>query len=151
MLLGFLSTEDHVVPGNLGMKDQVMALRWVNQYIAFFGGDTKKITLIGFSAGSSSIQYHYLSPMSRGLFHGSVGLSGTAVNPWAYETKPAEKAKKLGALFNCPTYNSLLMITCLRNVPVRRLLNATAQFQVIFFKLVNHFTVLTFFFFFFNE
>ena len=95
IFLGFLSTQDHVVSGNRGMKDQVMALRWVNQHIGRFDGDSKKITLVGFSAGSSSIQYHYLSPMSRGLFHGSVGWSGTAVNPWAYQTKPAEKAKKL--------------------------------------------------------
>ena len=120
-----------------------MALRWVNRYIAYFGGDSKKITLTGFSAGSSSVQYHYLSPMSRGLFHGSLGLSGSAVNPFAFQTKPAEKAKKLGALFNCPTNDSTRMINCLRKVPVRQLINATAQFQVIFFKLTNYFLIFT--------
>ena len=100
---------------------------------------------MGFSAGSASVQYHYLSPMSRGLFHGSIGLSGTALNPFAYQSKPAEKAKKLGALFNCPTNDSARMINCLRKVPVRRLLNATAQFQVIFFKLANYFLIFTIF------
>jgi len=69
-ILGFLSTEDEIVPGNMGLKDQNMALRWVSQNIESFGGDPKGITLIGHSAGGASVQYHYLSPLSVGLFRG---------------------------------------------------------------------------------
>jgi carboxylesterase type B len=64
---GFLSLENEEVPGNAGLKDQVMALRWVQQNIKQFGGDPDKVTLFGQSAGGVSVQYHMLSPMSKGM------------------------------------------------------------------------------------
>jgi len=65
-MTGFLDTEDEVVPGNMGLKDQSMALRWVKENIAAFGGNTESITLTGTSAGGCSVHFHYLSPWSRG-------------------------------------------------------------------------------------
>jgi hypothetical protein len=63
---GFLSIPDAGVPGNNGLKDQVMALRWVQQNIKQFGGDPDNVTIFGVSAGAASVQYHMLSPMSAG-------------------------------------------------------------------------------------
>lgn len=54
------------VPGNAGLKDQVMVLRWVRRNIAQFTGDPNNVTLFGESAGAASVHYHLLSPMSRG-------------------------------------------------------------------------------------
>ncbi|XP_049855210.1 bile salt-activated lipase-like [Schistocerca gregaria] len=77
--VGFLSTGDEVVPGNMGLKDQTEALRWVQRNIAAFGGDPQRETLLGQSAGGASIQYHLMSPLSKAIsaewyFNDSVSL-----------------------------------------------------------------------------
>ena len=53
---GFLTTGDSNAPGNIGMLDQVEALRWVQKYINKFGGDPDKVTIFGESAGTISRQ-----------------------------------------------------------------------------------------------
>lgn len=65
---GFLSTEDEVVPGNNGLKDQSLALQWIQKNIHAFGGNPGSVTITGMSAGGASVHYHYLSPRSSGLF-----------------------------------------------------------------------------------
>lgn len=63
---GFLSTEDDVIPGNFGLKDQTMALSWIQRNVPKFGGDPLRTTLFGESAGGSSVHLQILSPMSIG-------------------------------------------------------------------------------------
>lgn len=65
---GFLSTGDDVVPGNNGLKDQSAALKWVHHNIIKFGGNPASVTISGGSAGGASVQYHFLSTFSDGLF-----------------------------------------------------------------------------------
>lgn len=65
-VLGFLSTGTKEAPGNNGLKDQVMALRWVKEHIESFGGDPNSITIMGYSAGALSVTLHMVSPMSKG-------------------------------------------------------------------------------------
>lgn len=63
---GFLSTEDLHAPGNAGMKDQVLVLKWIQRNIKSFGGDPARVTIYGQSAGSVSVQLHMLTPASEG-------------------------------------------------------------------------------------
>jgi len=69
IILGFLSTENDDLPGNYGMKDQVLSLKWVQKNINKFGGDPNKVTIFGESAGSASVGLHLLSPMSKGKIY----------------------------------------------------------------------------------
>lgn len=63
-----MTTEDGIVPGNLGLKDQQLALKWVSKNIEMFGGDPKKVTIAGQSAGSISCSYHIISQKSTSKF-----------------------------------------------------------------------------------
>lgn len=65
---GFLSTEDNHVPGNMGLRDQIMALKWIKRNIEHFGGDPNSITISGMSAGGASVEFHYLFPESKGKY-----------------------------------------------------------------------------------
>ena len=65
-VLGFLSMETDSCPGNLGLWDQVMALTWVRDNIAQFGGDPGNVCLLGESAGAMSAMLHLVAPPSQG-------------------------------------------------------------------------------------
>lgn len=95
-LLGFLSLEDEAleVPGNAGLKDQRLALQWVQKNIKSFGGDPNNVTIFGESAGSASVHFQVLSESSKGLFHKAILESGTAISTWALSraTGPAVAA-----------------------------------------------------------
>ncbi len=83
--LGFLYLNDKSlnVPGNAGLKDQLMVLKFVKENIKNFGGDCENVTLFGHSAGGGSVNYHCLSERSKGLFHKAIIMSGSVLCPWA--------------------------------------------------------------------
>ncbi|KAI5635797.1 carboxylesterase family domain-containing protein [Phthorimaea operculella] len=125
--LGFLSTGDDVIPGNAGLKDQVMALRWIQNNIRAFGGDPDSVTLTGHSAGAASVHYHYLSPLSKGLFARGIAFSGSALSPWAFATRPVKRAKDLAVAVGCPAVDTSKDISeCLMNKSAVDIVNATS-------------------------
>ncbi|XP_047122183.1 esterase FE4-like [Schistocerca piceifrons] len=93
--LGFMSRQNDDIPGNAGLKDQVLALQWVQNNIAAFGGDPSKVAIFGESAGGASTSHLFLSPATRGLFSQVIMQSGVATTPWALANNPREKAYRM--------------------------------------------------------
>lgn len=116
-VFGFLSTEDTVVPGNMGLKDQVRALQWVQESIHIFGGDRSKVTIFGNSAGSSSVHLHMLSPVSKDLFARAISESGTGQSAFAMIDRNISRnfTLILAQNLHCNTTLSHEILQCLQN------------------------------------
>ncbi len=75
LYLGALS-DDFADSGNVGQLDMVLALRWVRDNIAQFGGDPENVTIFGESGGGSKVSVMLAMPAARGLFHKAIIQSG---------------------------------------------------------------------------
>ncbi|XP_063841233.1 cholinesterase 2-like isoform X2 [Scylla paramamosain] len=121
--LGFISTGDSVLPGNLGLKDQTLALHWVQDNIGNLGGDPKKITVFGGSAGGFSCHAHVLSPSSAGLFQRAILQSGTALFSGHFGLA-RKGAIAIGKALNCKGEDSHQLLACFKATPVEDLVEA---------------------------
>ncbi|KAL3493913.1 Alpha/Beta hydrolase protein [Aspergillus germanicus] len=135
--LGFLpsgvSKEEGVL--NLGLRDQVLLMEWVQENIALFGGDPGAVTLVGLSAGAHSIGHHllnYTDTTSKPLFHRVIIESGAptsrAVRPYNASIHEAQFTDFLSEV-GCPsTLPQHEIFPFLRSLPTETI--TTAQTTV---------------------
>lgn len=121
--LGFLSTGDKHAQGNYALKDITMALKWIKENIAVFGGNAGKITVFGQSAGSTAIHLLLMSEMAKGLFHQAIMQSGTGVSPFAFQTNPRERAEEIGKNLGFEFNSTESLMEQLRKVDYRKILS----------------------------
>ncbi|XP_063380350.1 esterase B1-like [Cydia fagiglandana] len=76
---GFFCLNTSKVPGNQGLKDQVQALRWIKENIRYFGGDNSKISVVGHSSGSVTLDYHQYF-LQEQLYNRVILQSGVALS-----------------------------------------------------------------------
>lgn len=132
--LGFLATGDPTSPGNYGLKDQALALLWVKENIKAFGGDPDSITIMGHSAGSGSVHFLMMSPLSKHLIKSVIAISGSAIAPWNYPTEdPLELARHHARILNVTNadqLNSTQLVEKLREVPAKDLILSVPKLKL---------------------
>jgi para-nitrobenzyl esterase len=91
-----LSAESpHHVSGNYGLLDMIAGLRWIQRNIAVFGGDPKRVTIFGESAGGIAVSMLCASPLAKGLFQGAISQSGGSFGPFGKTPSPGENMRVL--------------------------------------------------------
>ncbi|ESO85286.1 hypothetical protein LOTGIDRAFT_235796 [Lottia gigantea] len=123
-VMGYLSTDDDVAPGNLGMLDQIEALKWIQKNIEKFGGDPTKVTIFGQSSGGATVTMHMFSPLTKGLFHGVIAESGVATDTFAIYRPPyhlLDTTRSLAKEVGCTVNSTRDMVSCLRTKPAQLL------------------------------
>ena len=130
-LLGFLSDFTEKYPGNYGLRDQILAIKWIKKNCAVLGCNPNSITLWGHSAGAGDANWLALSPLSNNLFQRIIIQSGSSFSYWAFDKMHLERYKSLKDYFNCkdlpdqitPENNAMtqLIETCLSNIAIKDL------------------------------
>jgi carboxylesterase type B len=152
--LGFLAIPGTDIKGNFGIADQVLAMDWVIANIASFGGDPKRITIAGGSAGAGSVRVHMGSPQAIGKFQGAIAMSnlgggvtlgldgdyGTTYSSY-YTIDQSYKVagQQIFEAAGCNSTDLSTQIECLKKVPTSQIVgyNTVARYVVQDGKYVN--------------
>lgn len=117
-----MNTGDKNSPGNYGLKDIILALKWVRDNIEAFGGDPDNVTLMGFSGGSVGVHALVVSKAAAGLLHKAVSRSGSMFSSWAFTTDQKKSIKLLTDTFNLKVASTEDLVHELREMPVEELM-----------------------------
>ncbi|XP_020287923.1 neuroligin-4, X-linked isoform X2 [Pseudomyrmex gracilis] len=116
--LGFLSTGDENSPGNYGILDQAMALRWVYDNIAVFNGNPNSITLFGPGAGAASAGLLMVAPRTRHMVSKVIAQSGSALADWAVimdKYRAQNTSRVFAETLGCSIESSWKLVQCLKD------------------------------------
>ena len=118
---GFLTTGDDIAPGNYGLFDQHLAIKWVHDNIKKFGGDPQRVTLFGHSAGGGSVVFQSTFEGNIGLFQRAIAQSGSVNTLWASFDEGRKDSVALGKLVGCEDTTSSRLVECISKVPAELL------------------------------
>ena len=107
----------------VGLLDQYLAILWVYNNIASFGGNRNEITLMGHSTGAASAVYHSLSSRSNGYIQRILTMSGSVMAPWARQPNPRENARRFAHKLSCYSNNSKLLLDCLQSKSMEEIID----------------------------
>lgn len=128
---GFMCLDTPQVPGNQGIKDQLLAMKWIKSNIEFFGGDADNITLMGESAGAASVEAHLLSNEEK-LFHKVILQSGTMFKPGNIIDSNKDAPLKLSQELGFKTGNASEAIAFLAKADPRAVVQASTKLSIDF-------------------
>ncbi|GAB0100613.1 Carboxylic ester hydrolase [Sergentomyia squamirostris] len=135
--LGFLCSGDSASQGNFGLKDQVLALKWIQDNIVKFGGNPRLVTLIGESMGSVSAQVLMTNPQTRYYFRRAILLSGSMLAQYSVwnssQSQSVRQFRNHAASMNLSNSDSRStqdLVEEMRKVDLEDIMEATSGIQL---------------------
>nr|XP_027227890.1 carboxylesterase 4A-like [Penaeus vannamei] len=135
--LGFLAGGIPEAPGNMGLMDQITALRWVQEHITAFGGDRDSVTVFGQSAGGASTSWMQITPLTnetvpennnRQLVHKVLPMSGSSFEEWTLDPDPESGFWKTAKILECDTdQDKVKAVECMRGRTLDEVNRASIQ------------------------
>ncbi|CAB3400822.1 unnamed protein product [Caenorhabditis bovis] len=128
---GFFTTREAMAPGNFAVSDWLEALRWVQKYIRFFGGDPKRVTVGGQSSGAEAVSVLSLTPEAKGLYSQLIFESGSAFGAavMSYTEKTRDTSKVLSVKAGCTTESQWNngqyfgpILNCMRSISTEKII-----------------------------
>jgi len=131
--LSFLTLENDELPGNLALRDQILALEWIQENIKYFGGDPDKVTIAGESAGGMSVMYLLMTHLAKGLYSKGIIQSGPLISSYNYWDKNPSLytkrfAKDIGCNYGNTSNTDKELLDCLRKIDHKTFAENTKHF-----------------------
>ncbi|KAJ8664467.1 hypothetical protein QAD02_006129 [Eretmocerus hayati] len=127
---GFLNFNHENATGNAGLKDQNLALKWVQRNIHLFGGDPNRVTIFGKDAGAVAVDLHLISDMSVGLFQKSIAMGGSPLCFWwgfQNTTEAENNVYLLVRKFGVNKSDKSAIMKILQKIPADQIMKATLR------------------------
>lgn len=136
-VFGFAATQALKTSGSLnaGLRDQRLALEWVQQHISAFGGDPDNVTIFGESDGATGVglQVTAYGGKKKAPFKRAIMQSGSAAaDPGTTSNMTAVRTAELIKKVNCSSSASIDELACLRKIPLKRLLTTALEYEFSF-------------------
>lgn len=120
--LGFLGFDDDLLPGNNGLRDVILALKWLKENVGNFGGNPSRITLMGNHDGAGLVDVLLHSPKAKGLFSKAILQSGTSWTSLYFGQKPnRERAIEFSKVLEQDATSSSFLLKRLVDIDAKKL------------------------------
>ncbi|XP_058447535.1 carboxylesterase 5A [Malaya genurostris] len=116
--------------GNLALLDMATAVRWVKDYVSWFGGDPNQIKVIGHGSGATAAMILSSATMARSAIGGVVAMSGSSLQPNSYDSEPVTSLNEIVSKHNCSAGNETEIVRCMRGKSVHDIINVDSELQV---------------------
>ena len=126
--LGYLGFAAGLESYNNGLRDQTMALEWIQQHISNFGGNPNRVCILGNSAGADSVLIHNTNLQFDTLFQSSYVSSFTGIQ-FQLMHEAIATTSKMSKIFKCEEFPTVL--ECMRSVPAREIVKAQIMVQAM--------------------
>ncbi|KAK9504574.1 hypothetical protein O3M35_010880 [Rhynocoris fuscipes] len=128
--LGFLSIGRKELPGNSGLFDIATALRWIHDYIKYFGGNPNRIVPGGQGSGASSATMLALNKYSRRRVSGIFAMSGSPISPFSLDDSEIRTSREVSKETRvCDNLEDIQFVRCMQQLPLETILKADSGVQ----------------------